>query len=152
MLQDDDTLIVWKINRLARSLRDLIAMVEDFNKRGVNFRYLNEEINTTTPAGKLVIQILAAIERVCKDILTINSPHRLGLPGQCRMTRRNRMIIGVTHDQDGRVIQRLSVSTKVSIGLPPNGDRNHPTKLDHFVFLRKKKSATRRFRQPARAG
>jgi hypothetical protein len=53
------------------------------------------------------------------------------------------MIIGVTHDQDGRVVQRLSVSTKVSIGLPPNGDRNYPTKLDHFVFLRKKKSANR---------
>lgn len=50
------------------------------------------------------------------------------------------MIIGVTHDQDGRVVQRLSVSTKVSIGLPPNGDRNHPTKLDHFAFLRKKKA------------
>jgi hypothetical protein len=53
------------------------------------------------------------------------------------------MIIGVTHDQDGRVVQRLSVSTKVSIGLPPNGDRNHPTKLDHFVFLLKKKAGTR---------
>jgi hypothetical protein len=53
------------------------------------------------------------------------------------------VIIGVTHDQDGRVVQRLSVSTKVSIGLPPNGDCNHPTKLDHFVFLRKKKSANR---------
>jgi hypothetical protein len=53
------------------------------------------------------------------------------------------MIIGVTHDLDGRVVQRLSVSTKVSIGLPPNGDRNHPTKLDHFVFLRKKKTANR---------
>ena len=53
------------------------------------------------------------------------------------------MIIGVTHDQDGRVVQRLSVSTKVSIGLPPNEDRNHPTKLDHFVFLRKKKSTNR---------
>lgn len=50
------------------------------------------------------------------------------------------MIIGVTHDHDGRVVQRLSVSTKVSIGLPPNGDRNHPTKLDHFVVLRKKKT------------
>jgi hypothetical protein len=53
------------------------------------------------------------------------------------------LIIGVTHDSDGRVVQRLSVSTKVSIGLPPNGDCNHPTKLDHFVFLRKKKSANR---------
>ncbi len=53
------------------------------------------------------------------------------------------MIIGVTHDHDGRVVQRLSVSTKVSIGLPPNGDCNHPTKLDHFVFLRKTKTANR---------
>jgi len=49
------------------------------------------------------------------------------------------MIVGITHDSDGRAIQRLSVSTKVAIGLPPNGDRNHPTKLDHFVFLKKKK-------------
>jgi hypothetical protein len=53
------------------------------------------------------------------------------------------MIIGVTHDHDGRVVQRLSVSTKVSIGLPPNRDCNHPTKLDHFAFLRKVKSAAR---------
>jgi hypothetical protein len=49
------------------------------------------------------------------------------------------MIVGITHDSDGRAIQRLCVSTKVAIGLPPNGDRNHPTKLDHFVFLKKKK-------------
>jgi len=53
------------------------------------------------------------------------------------------MIFGVTHGQDGRVVQQLSVSTKVSIGRPPNGDRNHPTKVDHFVFLRKKKSTNR---------
>jgi hypothetical protein len=50
------------------------------------------------------------------------------------------MIVGITHDSDGRAIQRLSVFTKVAIGLPPNGDRNHPTKLDHLVFLRKKKA------------
>jgi hypothetical protein len=53
------------------------------------------------------------------------------------------MIIGVTHDHDGRVVQRLFVSTKVSIGLPPNGDCNHPTKLDHFVFLRKKRTSNK---------
>jgi len=50
------------------------------------------------------------------------------------------MIVGITHDSDGRAIQRLSVSTKVAIGLPPNGDRNHPTKLDHCVFLKRKKA------------
>ncbi len=50
------------------------------------------------------------------------------------------MIIGVTHDPDGRAVQRLSVSTKVAIGMPPQGDRNYPCKLDHFVFLHKKKT------------
>jgi hypothetical protein len=48
---------------------------------------------------------------------------------------------GELHHPDGAA--RVSVSTKVSIGLPPNGDRNHPTKLDHFAFLRKKKTANR---------
>jgi hypothetical protein len=53
------------------------------------------------------------------------------------------MIFGVTHDTDGRVLQRLSVSTAVAIGLPPYGERNHPTELDNCVFLRRKKSANR---------
>jgi hypothetical protein len=47
------------------------------------------------------------------------------------------MIVGITHNSDGRAIQRLSVSTKSPSGF--SGDRNHPTKLDHFVFLKKKK-------------
>ena len=42
------------------------------------------------------------------------------------------MIIGVTHDHGGRVVQRLSVSTKISIGLPPNGDRNYPRMVKIF--------------------
>ena len=81
---------------------------------------------------------------------SLSIPSDSGRTGRCQpclfRVRENQKLlpfIGVTHDPDGRVVQRLSVSTKVSIGLPPNGDRNHPTKLDHFVFLRKKKSANR---------
>ena len=49
------------------------------------------------------------------------------------------MIRGVTHDKDGRVVQRLQVVTKVAIGLGPDekAGRKAPIKLDHFVFLRK---------------
>ena len=60
-LQDGDTLIVWKLDRLARSLRDLVSMIEDFEKRGIHFRSLTEEINTTTPGGKLIFHIFAAL-------------------------------------------------------------------------------------------
>ena len=50
-LQDGDTLIVWKLDRLARSLRDLVSMLDDFHQRGIHFRSLTEEINTSTPAA-----------------------------------------------------------------------------------------------------
>src|ERR1700729_2383451 len=48
-LQRGDTLTVWKLDRLARSLRDLITILDDFQKRGIQFRSLTEEINTATP-------------------------------------------------------------------------------------------------------
>ena len=60
-LQDGDTLIVWKLDRLARSLRDLISMLDDFHRRGIHFRSLTEEINTSTPGGKLIFHIFAAL-------------------------------------------------------------------------------------------
>jgi DNA invertase Pin-like site-specific DNA recombinase len=60
-LKDGDTLTVWKLDRLARSLRDLISIVEDFDKLGIHFRSLTEEINTATPGGKLTFHIFAAL-------------------------------------------------------------------------------------------
>jgi len=60
-LKEGDTLIVWKLDRLARSLRDLIAIIEDLQQRGIHFRSLTEEINTGTPGGKLTFHIFAAL-------------------------------------------------------------------------------------------
>jgi DNA invertase Pin-like site-specific DNA recombinase len=68
-LQHGDTLTVWKLDRLARSLRDLIAMVEDFDKRGIHFRSLTEEISTTTPGGKLTLHIFAALAEFERGII-----------------------------------------------------------------------------------
>jgi DNA invertase Pin-like site-specific DNA recombinase len=60
-LKDGDSLTVWKLDRLARSLRDLITMIEDFEQRGIHFRSLTEEINTATPGGKLIFHIFGAL-------------------------------------------------------------------------------------------
>jgi Enterobacteriaceae phage serine recombinase len=65
-LDGGDTLIVWKLDRLARSVRDLTAMTEDFQKRGIEFRSLTEEINTATPGGKLTFHIFAAVADYAK--------------------------------------------------------------------------------------
>ena len=65
-LAKDDTLIVWKLDRLGRSLRDLIGLLDDLKARGVAFRSLTEAIDTTTATGRAMWQmvgILAELER-----------------------------------------------------------------------------------------
>jgi DNA invertase Pin-like site-specific DNA recombinase len=53
-LRPGDTLVVWKLDRLGRSLRHLVDTVTGLAERGIGFRSLQEAIDTTTPGGKLV--------------------------------------------------------------------------------------------------
>jgi len=65
-LGEGDTLTVWKLDRLGRSLRDLISLLDELQVRGVAFRSLTEAIDTTTPTGRAMWQmvgILAELER-----------------------------------------------------------------------------------------
>ena len=60
-LRDGDVLTVTKYDRLARSLKDLLEIVETIRARGAGFRSLAEDIDTTTPAGRLVFHVFASI-------------------------------------------------------------------------------------------
>lgn len=60
-LRKGDTLVVWKLDRLARSLKDLVEMIHDLEQRGVGFRSLTESIDTTTSGGRLVFHIFGAL-------------------------------------------------------------------------------------------
>ncbi len=65
-LETGDTLIVWKLDRLGRSSRDLIHMLDDFKQQGIKFRSLTEAIDTETPTGRAMWQmigVLAELER-----------------------------------------------------------------------------------------
>ncbi len=61
VLRAGDTLVVWKLDRLARSLKTLIATAEDLAQRGVGLVSLTESIDTTTPGGVLVFHVFGAI-------------------------------------------------------------------------------------------
>jgi DNA invertase Pin-like site-specific DNA recombinase len=64
-----DVIIVWKLDRLARSLRQLIDTTVLLNERGVELHSLTENINTTTPSGTLTFHIFAALAEFERDLL-----------------------------------------------------------------------------------
>jgi DNA invertase Pin-like site-specific DNA recombinase len=59
-LRGGDTLVVWRLDRLGRSLSHLVATLDDLHERGVGFRSLTEGMDTDTPQGKLLFHLLAA--------------------------------------------------------------------------------------------
>jgi DNA invertase Pin-like site-specific DNA recombinase len=68
-LREGDTLVVWNLDRLGRSLEHLIAVMQDLEQRGVGFRSLTQGIDTSTPAGKLVFGIFGAIAEFERSLI-----------------------------------------------------------------------------------
>lgn len=64
-----DTLLVWKLDRLGRSLPDLIARVAELDARGVGFRSLTEQIDTTTAGGRLIFNLFGALAEFERDVI-----------------------------------------------------------------------------------
>ena len=68
-VRDGDTLTVWKLDRLGRSMTHLLQTVSDLEGRGVGFRSLTENIDTTTPTGRLVFHIFGALGQFERDLI-----------------------------------------------------------------------------------
>src|ERR671913_2352943 len=68
-LRAGDTLVVWRLDRLGRSLRHLIDTITALNDRGVGFKSLQENIDTTTSGGKLVFHIFGALAEFEREII-----------------------------------------------------------------------------------
>lgn len=69
-LNSGDTLLVWRIDRLERSITDLIRLVSDLSNRGIQFRSPTEAIDTATPGGELVFHIFAALAQMERRLLS----------------------------------------------------------------------------------
>ena len=59
-LREGDTVVVWKLDRLSRSLKDVLHIMERIAKAGAGFRSITENIDTTTPAGRMMMQMVGA--------------------------------------------------------------------------------------------
>ena len=68
-VRSGDTLVVWKLDRLGRSLRHLIETIRQLHERGVGFKSLTEQIDTTTSGGKLVFHVFGALAEFERDLI-----------------------------------------------------------------------------------
>ncbi|MCA1699560.1 MAG: recombinase family protein [Actinobacteria bacterium] len=68
-LRPGDTLVVWRLDRLGRSLRHLLDVVTDLSERGVGFRSLTESIDTTTSGGRLIFHVFGALAEFEREII-----------------------------------------------------------------------------------
>jgi DNA invertase Pin-like site-specific DNA recombinase len=68
-LRAGDAVVVWRLDRLGRSLRNLIDLVQDLDGRGVGFVSLTESIDTTTPGGRLIFHIFGALAEFERDLI-----------------------------------------------------------------------------------
>jgi len=68
-LRPGDTLVVWRLDRLGRTLKHLIATITDLNEKGIGFKSLQENMDTTTSGGKLIFHIFGALAEFEREVI-----------------------------------------------------------------------------------
>ena len=72
-LNAGDTLVVWKLDRLGRTSKELVNMIDDFERRGINFVSITEQFDTTTPTGKFVVTMFIAMAQLERDVIVMRT-------------------------------------------------------------------------------
>jgi len=105
-VRDGEVLVVWKLDRLGRSLPHLIETVTELAKRGVGFRSLTEAIDTTTPGGRLIFHIFGALGQFERDL--IQERTRAGLAAAAARGRKGGRKPTVTEEKLRRAREHIA--------------------------------------------
>lgn len=113
LLREGDTVVVWKLDRLGRSMRNLVDLMATFDERGVRFRSLTESIDTSTPGGTLVFNIFGSLAQFERDL--IRERTRAGLEAARARGRKGGRPAKLDEKQV-REVRRLHESKTVTVG------------------------------------
>lgn len=86
MLRKDDTLVVWKLDRLGRSVKSLIQLVSDLNNKGIHFKSLTDSIDTSTLSGRFFFHVMASLAEMERELIIERT--KTGLEAAKKLGRR----------------------------------------------------------------
>ena len=113
-LQSGDVLVVWRLDRLGRSMRHLITIVEDLRARGIGFRSLNEgAIDTTSASGELIFNIFSALAQFERRLIQDRTMAGLAA-ARARGHRGGRPRVEA-EEAKVRAVQRLAADRSITI-------------------------------------
>ena len=130
-----DVVIVWKFDRFARSVSHLLRALETFKALGLEFVSFSEQLDTSTPAGKLVFTVLGAvaelersliIERVRAGMRNAKAKgKRIGRPPKTHLDQDARRSIWEAHKLGGLSLRQLATQFSTSLGTVQRCRRTH---------------------------
>src|ERR1700738_1174157 len=111
-LRKEDVLVVWKLDRLSRSLRDVLTIMERLGETKAGFRSLTEAIDTTTPAGRMMMQMVGAFAEFEKAILKERT--KAGLDAARKQGRIGGRRPKLRPNQQDEIVTMVSAGTKTA--------------------------------------
>ncbi len=96
-MREEDTLVVWKMSRLARSIRQIIKTAHDLEQRKIKLKVLTQNIDTGTPEGRLFFHMTAAFDEFQRELIVENT--RAGIAAARKRGRRGGRPPSMTEDK-----------------------------------------------------